>query len=80
MKYIRYSQFDKNEDGNPLEFTNKKTFYSHKTRREKLKAVVIFSNIDKNGKIINKNIPANEIFNNPESDSKIGMLFHNTYC
>ncbi len=73
MKYVRYSQFDKNEDGNPLEFFNKKTFYSHKTRREKVNAAVIFSNIDKNGKIINKNIPFIQTFTTVESDSIIGM-------
>jgi hypothetical protein len=63
--YLRYSQFEANDDGMPKQFHNKASFSSHKSRKKRM--LVVFSNISVNGKglvflivVINPNIPIDQ--------------------
>ena len=61
MKYKspRYSQFEEDINGNPISFNIKQSFNSHKERRKKNGAIVIFSNIAENGTVINPTVALN---------------------
>jgi hypothetical protein len=49
MSYLRYSQFQEDSNGNPMNFIKKQSFNSHKTRKKASGAPIIFSNIAENG-------------------------------
>jgi hypothetical protein len=57
MTYIRYSPYDSDGHGYPKIFRNRSTWGSHRFTRKR--ATKIFTNISKEGKVINPDIPVN---------------------
>ncbi len=83
MTYIRYSQFEEDENGNPKTFNIRSTFSSHKSSRKKMNSIVIFSNISENGKgsaylilVINANLPIGQRFTVAPPELNIPEVTH----